>query len=1059
MAQSVFSSINPATTSGTQLATLLNDFKNAVMSGLSGTSRPSQTTTGGAWIDTTNEGSPNFFWSYKIYDGTTDIEVFRVNLATGKASIAGSDSEFEVSKISADAAGPLLKFVKQRIASSGQVNSGDTIGEIRFVGRASDASNPTVAWIRVIAQENQTASAAGSYLSFASTAAGTASAAEFMRIFNNRLGIGTQAPETTVHVVSASGIKSEASSDDAVGGKLIAEKSRISGSGAVQSADVIGEVQFSAKDSTGAKSVTADIEASASEGHTASAKGTTLRFLTANTGSATLTEKLSIGDSIESVAAHRLNAVELVAQAVATTATINQLSATKTIVEFTGSTLTSLRGINSAQASKVVLLHNRSSADVTLEHENSGAVAADRLSLPNDVFLTLRPRTSIELYYSTTESRWKLKSGSGSGTGSGGGSKNYLGTVNNVNGNGDFEFGATTGWSLGVTGALTNGLPTATPTFGSGASGNLSISAVNTNVLAGAWSLSYASTAATTVGNMVASNAFTIDSADQAKVLTVRFSYRAQTNPGNANWSGTSANSFSWAIRDITNGTWIIPAGAFGMTQSSGVGIATGTFQTSANGTQYRLVVYNSAATTGAVTVYFDDFFVGPQTAPQVQFGVVGQIIATGSLTPPTGFLYANGAAVSRSLYSDLFSAIGTSYGVGDGSTTFNLPDLRGVFASGAGSQTISGTSYTRTLGAAQTDQLQGHAHSVANSNGAILSTMGGATGFAGFNVTNIGYTATGLSGQLLMNAAYGTDGSNGTPRTGAETRPANVAVAYHIQFLKTFQMSNDTDTRVVSFNGVNSSQVLTASVTNIAATAVKDTHGAWNGTQYIIPVAGDYVVSVAGVNSANSAFQAYLNGVGNNFISGGGATLAAGGSILIPSLRPGDVLSVRANASVTLTSSNLSIFRLSGPSTIAATESVNASYSNTAGTAITTSYTAMPFATRLFDSHNAFVTNTFTARGSGKYRISANLVTASTTLSTGQVLGMRAVQAGSASVTRLLSLTYGNGGTNQWAVGGSTLFNLAAGDTLVIQALCNVATSLALDATANHFSIERVGN
>lgn len=86
MSQSVFSTINPATTSGTQLATLLNDFKNALMSGLSGTSRPSQTTPGGTWIDTTNEGSPNFYWSYKIYDGTTDIEMFRINLATGKAS-------------------------------------------------------------------------------------------------------------------------------------------------------------------------------------------------------------------------------------------------------------------------------------------------------------------------------------------------------------------------------------------------------------------------------------------------------------------------------------------------------------------------------------------------------------------------------------------------------------------------------------------------------------------------------------------------------------------------------------------------------------------------------------------------------------------------------------------------------------------------------------------------------------------------------------------------------------------------------------------------------------
>lgn len=49
----------------------------------------------------------------------------------------------------------------------------------------------------------------------------------------------------------------------------------------------------------------------------------------------------------------------------------------------------------------------------------------------------------------------------------------------------------------------------------------------------------------------------------------------------------------------------------------------------------------------------------------------------------PTGWLKANGAAVSRTTYSRLFAAIGTLFGVGDGSTTFNLPDLRGEFVRG----------------------------------------------------------------------------------------------------------------------------------------------------------------------------------------------------------------------------------------------------------------------------------------------------------------------------------------------------------------------------------------
>ena len=70
--------------------------------------------------------------------------------------------------------------------------------------------------------------------------------------------------------------------------------------------------------------------------------------------------------------------------------------------------------------------------------------------------------------------------------------------------------------------------------------------------------------------------------------------------------------------------------------------------------------------------------------APAVPVGVPsGTVIYHAANTAPTGFLKANGAAVSRSTYSDLFTAIGTTFGVGDGSTTFNVPDLRGEFMRG----------------------------------------------------------------------------------------------------------------------------------------------------------------------------------------------------------------------------------------------------------------------------------------------------------------------------------------------------------------------------------------
>ncbi len=67
--------------------------------------------------------------------------------------------------------------------------------------------------------------------------------------------------------------------------------------------------------------------------------------------------------------------------------------------------------------------------------------------------------------------------------------------------------------------------------------------------------------------------------------------------------------------------------------------------------------------------------------AQAIQAGCVAHFAQS---APPLGWLAANGATVNRSVYANLFAAIGTTYGAGDGSTTFTLPDLRGEFIRGA---------------------------------------------------------------------------------------------------------------------------------------------------------------------------------------------------------------------------------------------------------------------------------------------------------------------------------------------------------------------------------------
>src|SRR6185437_13442678 len=225
-------------------------------------------------------------------------------------------------------------------------------------------------------------------------------------------------------------------------------------------------------------------------------------------------------------------------------------------------------------------------------------------------------------FYSLSPSGVETQIGSG-----GGGLKNYLGTVNNVNGNGNFELGSTTGWSLAHS-SLTSNFPSTLATAGnafssaggvhggSAANANLSLSVVSSGQLAGTYSGSYASSTATTAGDMLISNAFTIDTEDQAKVMTIKFYYSVNSGAANVNLSGTSSNSFGIAVYDVTNAAWIMPAGVWNIVQKTGSGYMTGTFQTSSNSTQYQLAFFNANASSGAVTMYVDDFFLGPQTAP-----------------------------------------------------------------------------------------------------------------------------------------------------------------------------------------------------------------------------------------------------------------------------------------------------------------------------------------------------------------------------------------------------------------------------------------------------------
>lgn len=82
------------------------------------------------------------------------------------------------------------------------------------------------------------------------------------------------------------------------------------------------------------------------------------------------------------------------------------------------------------------------------------------------------------------------------------------------------------------------------------------------------------------------------------------------------------------------------------------------------------------------------------ETLALLVVNLTGVIFPFAGASAPQGFLLCHGQAVSRSTYSDLFGVIGTAFGAGDGSTTFNVPDLRGRVV--AGKDNMGGTSANR---------------------------------------------------------------------------------------------------------------------------------------------------------------------------------------------------------------------------------------------------------------------------------------------------------------------------------------------------------------------------
>jgi hypothetical protein len=584
--------------------------------------------------------------------------------------------------------------------------------------------------------------------------------------------------------------------------------------------------------------------------------------------------------------------------------------------------------------------------------------------------------------------------------------------INYLSANPDAESG-TTGWAT----YADAGQPV--PVDGTGGTATVTWTKSTSSPLRGNASFLYTKPGSIVQGNGVG-YAFTIAAADQAKVLTISCDYQIA--------SGTYYDGdLTFYIYDVTNGVIIQPSGF--TVQNAGVAMRqVSTFQTASNSTSYRFIIHCAGIGINAHTVKFDNFSLGPVSI------VNGTPVTDWTSYTPTGTWTTNTTYVGK------WRRVGDSMqvtanialtGAPTGSFTVNLPSGYTIDTT-----KISNTSY--------------------QSLGVVYATSGAGTS------NRTGTAIYGSTTSLRVVTDNGATWSATAPGTFGNSDFVTVNAIFPILgWSSNVQMSSDTDTRVVSMTGDRAStQSVTNQVTNLAFTASKDTHGGWNGTQYVVQVPGDYSVSATVADSVSSSWvvYAYVNGTFAKTLGFTGSGNYGGGTATLSNLKAGDLISIRAGATTTVHSGGcISIFRLAGPSLVAANEKVMARYSTVAGQAFTAGTQAtVAFGTKSFDTHGAAPNGTFTANRSGVVEVEASQRNVTNYTVVGNGAALRLLLNGSI-YSRLDGYSAQVTGSTTYSMSGGDLVQVNAGDVLSIAFVSDNATTMSTGAGDNYVSYRMV--
>jgi len=727
----------------------------------------------------------------------------------------------------------------------------------------------------------------------------------------------------------------------------------------------------------------------------------------------------------------------------------------------TGKTLTGNTAVNLVSGSGTLTLNT--SGTVTLPNATDtlvGKATTDTLTNKTmgdaltftQISTPSTPSSGFTKVYSKSDGKlYKLPpSGIEAEVGSGGsGLKNYLGTVNGVNTNGDFETGATTGFNK-LTVSLSSLVPTGSPTVGSAAS--ITTFAVNSSSpLGGTYDLQVGASSGFTAGQGIISDAVTLDVQDRTSLLGFSFSYILDTAGTGYNMSGTSANTFHIYVWDATNSAWLQPAGVYSMAAYGGVGFASGTFQPDSTTASIRFAVIVANATSSNTVIRFNDFFVGPQV--KVEAPAVSKTMDLTSNFTPTGF----GTVTNKSIWG---------WRVGDRLV------VQGHFTAG----TATGVTATLDFSGYTIDSAKMHSSSIGQPVG-DLERVGAAISdlvifYDGSTTNKLYFNDNASSGGSIL-GRNGTQVSNNNdsfnfnfsvPIAGWDT---NVAT------------SAEQSGRVIAALWTTSStSVASASTTDVVfTTKVVDTTNSFDGTTYICPESGSYCVQLqletSGSTGTTGGYTAQLfkNGSLHSLYEIPHSLANFGYDLPISrvvSLVAGDTLKVRYNQNTghtealdgSATGNYFSIFKIQGPVTVQASETVAARYKLATGT-LNSSDNVIKYTTKQFDTHGAYSTSTglFTVPISGKYYIGGGLGADFSNMISGGDFSISVYKTGS-EYSRNINRTY-NTGAAQGYIRAFDIVDCVAGDTIALYSSTGhtVGGGIVGNATREFIDIYRVGN